>query len=236
MRSLFLSLAALTVAAGTALAQTPPAPAAAPAAKDEKSEKLNANPCRDEVAAALQKLRKTSWFRMDTAMITETGPTKMQVDYVLPDKMHQRVSSAAGSGTTEVVLIGDEAWGNEGKGWQALSTDLTQQLKAQMYENVVEQQADVGNYSCKGKTQFDGRDVLSYKLETEAVKDESKALNEAFRMFYIDATTGMPVSIALLAPGRETKPLFKTSYSYPLDIRIEAPKDVVKDGAAPAPK
>ncbi len=233
MRSLFLSLAVLTITTGTALAQTPPAPADAPGAKDEK---LNANPCRDEVAAALQKLRKTSWFRMETAMITETGPTKMQVDYVLPDKMHQRVSTASGGGSTEVVLIGDQAWGNEGKGWQALSTDLTQQLKAQMYENVVEQQAEVGNYSCKGKTQFDGRDVLSYKLETEIGKDESKALNEAFRMFYVDATTGMPVSIALLAPGRETKPLFKTSYSYPLDIRIEAPKDVMKDGAATAPK
>ncbi len=242
MRSLSLGLSVLLFASGAAIAQTPPdgapAPVEAPGAPGAPAgaAKKNANPCRDEVASALQKLRKASWFRMATSMITENGPVAMEVDYVLPDKMHQKVTTVVTKQSSEVVLIGDTAWGNEGKGWQELPTGLTQQLKAQLYESVVEHQEDVGNYSCKGKAQLEGREVLSYKLEDEPAKDSTAPKNDTFRMFYVDATTGMPVSNALLAPGRETKPMFKTSYSYPVEIKIEAPKDVVKDTGAGPPK
>ena len=233
MRSLILGFSVLMCAGGMALAQPAPAPGgAAPASPSKK----NANPCRDEVAAALGKLRKTSWFRMNTSMITENGPTTMEIDYILPDKMHQKVTQTLTNQQSEVILVGDKAWGNEGKGWLELENQLTQTLKTQMYESVIEEQADVGEYSCKGKVQQEGRDVMSYKLEQEALKDSTAPKNEAFRMFYIDALTGLPVSNALLSPGRETKPLFKTSYSYPVDIKIEAPKDVAKDPAAATEK
>jgi hypothetical protein len=239
MRSLGLGLTVLILAAGAAIAQSPapesPAlPGIAPDAAAGDSSKGNANPCRDEVSNALQKLRKTSWFRMNTNMITENGPMKMEIDYVLPDKMHQRVTQTLTSQTSEVVLIGDKAWANEGKGWQTLSNELTQQLKSQMYENVVEQQADIGNYSCKGKATIEGREVMAYKLEGEVAKDSTAPKNEAFRMFYVDAVTGMPLSNALLAPGREAAPLFKATYAYPVDMKIEAPKDVVEGAPAPA--
>ena len=32
------------------------------------------------------------------------------------------------------------------------------------------QQTDIGSYACKGRTKFEGRDVLSYRLETEPEK------------------------------------------------------------------
>ena len=58
-------------------------------------------------------------------------------------------------------------------------------------------------------------------------------------MFYVDAMTGLPLRNAIVAPGREDKPLFKTSYSFPLDLKIEAPKDAkpfeAPAAAAPAP-
>ena len=246
MRSLGLGLTVLMFASGAALAQAQapatgpvpqPLPGMTPDAAPGEQAKQNANPCRDEVSNALQKLRKTSWFRMNTSMITENGPVKMEIDYVLPDKMHQRVTQTLTNQTSEIVLVGDEAWANEGKGWQTLSNELTQQLKAQMYENVVEQQADIGNYACKGKATIEGRDAMAYKLEGEVLKDSTAPKNEAFRMFYVDAVTGMPLSNALLAPGREATPLFKATYAYPVDMKIEVPKDVVEAlpaSAAPA--
>lgn len=240
MRPLSLGLAVLLATSSAALAQAPqtaPAPpegAAPQVALPEGPGKQNANPCRDEVAGALQKLRKASWFRMTTNMITETGPTSMEVDYVLPDKMHQKVTQTLSNQTSEIVLVGDKAWGNQGKGWQELPADLTQQLKAQLYENVIEQQADVGNYSCKGKIQIDGKDAMAYRLEEEPTKDSTAPKNETFRMFYVDATTGMPLSNTLLAPGREKTPMFKANYSYPMDMKIEPPKDAAP-AAAPAP-
>ena len=238
MRPFSLGLAALLAASTAAIAQAPePAPAppaGAPpqAALPEGPGKKNANPCRDEVAGALQKLRKSSWFRMNTNMITENGPTAMEVEYVLPDKMHQKVTQTLSKQTSEIILVGEKAWGNQGQGWQVLPTDLMQQLKAQLYESVIEEQADVGNYSCKGKTIIDGKDAMAYRLEEEPTKDSTAPKNEAFRMFYVDATTGMPLSNALSAPGRENAPMFKANYSYPMDIKIEPPKDVLPETAA----
>ena len=219
-RLMFASFLALAAASGAAFAAEPPG---------EPGAKQNANPCREEVSVALQKLRKSSWFRMDSNMLTENGPTDMSVEYVLPDRMHQKVTVVATKQTTEIILVGKQAWGNEGSGWRVLPETVAQQVAAQMAENVVEQQQDVGNYSCKGRTKFDGRDVMGYKLEDEPAKGAEGPKNEAFRMFYVDATTGLPVSNVLLTIGREDKPFFKTSYSFPLDLKIEPPKDVVAE-------
>jgi hypothetical protein len=225
MRRLAFAAFAIFALAGQSLAQpAPPEPA---------GKKPNADPCSDEVAAALQKLRKSSWFRMDTRMITENGPTTMQVDYVLPDRMHQKVTMEVTQKTSELILVGDTAWARqEDGGWKALPAPAAAQLKGQMQENVVQQQTDIGSYACKGRTQFEGHDVLSYKLDSEPEKGSTAQASQAFRMFYVDALTGLPVSNALLVPGHEQKPIFKTTYSFPLDMKIEPPKDV--PAAAPA--
>lgn len=214
---------------------------AAPALAQDKpaNEKPNANPCGEEVAAALQKLRNSSWFRMETRMITENGLTDMTVDYVLPDRMHQKVNVVGQPLTQEVILVGNQAFSNEGDGWRILPQDITDQLITQMKDNVLTEQKEVGKYSCKGRVQVDGKDVLSYKLEDEPPEDSKGTKNEAYRLFYVDAMTGLPVRNAIVAPGREDKPLFKTSYSFPLDLKIEAPKDAkpleAPAAAAPAP-
>lgn len=220
MRSLTLGVLALAFASASALAQSPPAAPGQP-------EKENANPCRDEVAAALSKLRKSSWFRMTTTMITEKGPSKMVVDYVLPDKMHQTVTETLTNKSSEVILIGEKAWANQGQGWMELPSNIMNTLRSQMYDNVVQEQTDVGNYACQGKVQSEGRDALSYKLEDEPAKDLTAPKNETYRMFYVDAVTGLPVGNALLAPGREKTPLFKATYSFPIDMQILPPKDVI---------
>lgn len=237
MRILTLGFVALIAAAAPAIADpapegTPPAAAGAPAnapppgvIPGAPGAKKNANPCRDEVADALAKLRKSSWFHMATSMITENGPTTMDVDYVLPDKMHQKVTQTLTKTTSEVILVGEKAWGNQGEGWLELPNDITQTLRSQMYDNVIQEQTDVGEYACKGRVQIEGRDALSYKLEEEPMKDSASPKNEAYRMFYVDPTSGLPVGNALLAPGREKSPLFKATYSFPLDLKIEPPKD-----------
>lgn len=227
-RSLVIALSTLVVAAAPALA-APPAP-------PQPDAKKNANPCRDEVATALAKLRKSSWFRMNTFLLSEKGPTTMQVDYVLPDRMHQTVTVQATKESSEVILVGDTAWSRQNQGpWTPVDNAVTQQLRAQMQENVVEEQTEIGDYVCKGRTTFEGRDVLSYKLEDEPAKDSDAPRNEAYRMFYVDAMTGLPVSNALLAPGREERPLFKTQYTFPIDLKIEPPKVEAGAGGAGSP-
>lgn len=218
MRRLSLGLLVLLVSAGAAVAQAPPAQEKKP------------NPCRDQVAAALSKLRKSSWFRMTTQMLSEQGPMSMVVDYVLPDRMHQTLTRKLNGESSEVILVGMHAWANQGKGWTSLPYNIANDLRAQMYDNVIAEQADVGEYTCVGKATVDGREALSYKL-VEAPDPEAKTpRNEAYRMFYVDAMTGLPVSTEILAPGREKAPIFKAVYSYPLDIKIDPPKGVINPG------
>jgi hypothetical protein len=225
-RSRSLPFLILALSAGAALAGPP----------DDPNAKPNANPCGDEVKASLEKLRKSSWFHMDSTLITENGPSKMAIDYILPDKMHQIVTVIQTNETTEVIRIGDKGWSNEGKGWEELPKDIVDQIADQMTEAVVKQQPEVGKYSCKGRMKAEGKDVLGYKLEDEPVKGQESTKNEAFRMFYVDAMTGLPVGNMLLSPGREDKPFFKTTYSFPLDMKVEAPKDVAAPKSdAPAP-
>jgi hypothetical protein len=229
MRRAALAIVSIAALAGPVLAQVP-TPEVAPGGKP------NANPCSDEVSAALRKLRKSSWFRMDTHMLTENGPTSMQIDYVLPDRMHQTVNVQLTNKTTELILVGNQAWSKQGDGgWRPLPQPVADQLKEQMQESVVKQQTDVGSYACKGRTQFEGRDVLSYKLDSEPEKGSTAPANQTFRMFYVDALTGLPFSNTLLVPGHEEKPIFKTTYAFPIDMKIEPPKDVITDTPPPSP-
>jgi hypothetical protein len=215
--------------------QAEPIPSgAAPEASEAKKEP---NPCSDQVAASLQKLRKSSWFRMNSNLLTENGPSTMEVDYILPDRMHQKVTNTLTKKSSEIILVGREAWSRQGDGsWTPMPANIAGQLQTQVQESVLTEQKDVGTYTCNGKTKVDGHDVMSYRLESELAKGET-VKNQTYRMFYVDVMTGLPVSNALLVPGRDDKPIFKTSYSFPLDLKIEPPKDVAPaaPAASPAP-
>jgi hypothetical protein len=221
-----IALVAASLAALTAGAHAQPIPGGPTPGAPTPGAKPNANPCSDEVSASLQKLRKSSWFRMTSDMITENGPTTMQVDYVLPDRMHQKVTNKLTNKASEVILVGNEAWSRQGEGsWTALKANIAAEPQTQMQETVLQQQADVGAYTCKGQTKFEDHDVMSYRLESEPGKSGGEK-NQTYRMFYVDALTGLPVGNALLVPGHDKKPIFKTIYSFPLDLKIEPPKDV----------
>lgn len=103
-------------------------------------------------------------------------------------------------------------------------------------KNVVEQQKNVGNYICKGRTKFDGHEVFSYKLDTETEKGSSlDPKQQPYRMFYIDAMTGLPSGNVLLVPGHDEKPIFSTTYTYPADVKIEPPKDIAESAPPVTP-
>lgn len=76
---------------------------------------------------------------------------------------------------------------------------------------------------------------MSYKLESQPAKGETFK-NQTYRLFYVDAMTGLPYSNALLVPGRDDKPIFKTTYAFPLDLKIEPPKDIAAPVPAAAPQ
>lgn len=186
--------------------------------------------CKDEVASALERQRKTSGFRMQTTMISEQGPVDMTVDYLLPDRMRQVVKSAIDPVPVETVLVGNQAWSHrEGGPWAPLNPKLTNDLVTQLEQNLGEDPGKLGDFECLGKKPVDGQDMLAYQGENEPAKELGKEEpprppNRPVRIIYVDSITGLPMRSIYARANKLEKPIFEATYSYPADIKIEPPK------------
>ncbi len=188
--------------------------------------------CKDEVAAALERQRKSSGFRMETVMLSHDGIVNMTVDYLLPDRMHQVVTLMNDPKPVETILIGEQAWSRQGGPWTPLQAETTNQLAEQMKDTVSEDEAKLGDFECLGKQAVAGKDLLAYQGENEdpnekkdpAAKDQPKAPDRPIRIIYVDPTTGLPMRSIFGRANKLEKPIFEANYSYPIDIKIEPPK------------
>jgi len=211
MNRLFAALAGLALLAAPALAAT----------------------CKDEVAAAFEKQRKTNSFRMVTNMVSAEGPVQMTVDYILPNKMHQTIKALTNPNPAETILVFDRAWTNEGKGWTSAPPELADQLSKEISETVLEPPSKFIDYACLGRVAVDGKEYFAYRAQ-EDTREKIPGAPQAdppLRLLYVDPETGLPARNVAALKGREDKPFFKTVYAYPKDIKIEPPTD-----AAPGPR
>ena len=72
---------------------------------------------------------------------------------------------------------------------------------------------------------------LAYQGENEdpnqkkdpAAKDLPKEPDRPIRVIYVDPTTGLPMRSVFGRANKLDKPIFEANYSYPIDIKIDAP-------------
>ncbi len=191
----------------------------------------NAN-CKDEVAAALEKQKSTSAFRMETTMISPEGLVNMTVDYLLPNRMRQVVKMQNDPNPVETVLVDKTAWSNSGKGWQLLGPKVTGQLVVQMEQNLGEdKEGRMGDFECLGKQNYEGKELLAYQGENEeggprnlSPTTADKRPDRPVRIFYVDPITGLPSASIFARANKLDKPIFSATYSYPPDIKIDPPE------------
>jgi len=189
--------------------------------------------CKDEVATALERQRKSSTFRMETTMISEEGKVNMTVDYMLPDRMRQVLTSAGDPNPIETIVIGEMAWTRRGGGdWELVHPQVRAALVRQMEETLGDNPGELGEFACLGRKAVAGKNMLAYQGENEkagpkdlsrGVKDMPKAPDRPVRIIYVDAITGLPMRSLFARANSLDKPIFEATYSYPADIRIEAP-------------
>jgi hypothetical protein len=193
--------------------------------------------CKEEVLSALEKQRKVAGFRMETNMVSEQGPVKMTVEYQPPDKMRQLVTVAINPKPVETILVAGKAWSKDGDAWTELAADITGEMVTQLDETLGDDKGTIGTVACLGSTAIDGRDLTAYRVENDAqvgpedrspdAKEKARAalVDEArpLRMFYIDPKTGLPMLSIFARANKLEKPIFKATYTYPTDIKIEAP-------------
>src|SRR5205085_11972624 len=106
------------------------------------------------------------------------------------------------------------------------------QLAEQTKDTAGADEGKLGDFECLGKQSVAGKDFLAYQGENEdpgekkdpAAKDKPKAPDRPVRVIYVDPTTGLPMRSIFGRANKLDKPIFEATYSYPIDIKIEAPK------------
>jgi hypothetical protein len=189
--------------------------------------------CTSEVNDAFAKLRGSAAFRMETKITNEQGTLTMSNDYVLPDRMHQRVSlSTGGPGTMEMILIGDHAWSNQGNGWAPLPPEFVAKIAKQMKETVVEPPKDESQYACLGDVTFEGKTYAAFSTKRAPAKAGTAPGAAAqpasdtpnVQTVYIDKATGLPARNIVASEKEPAKRLFDGTFTLRDGLKIEAPK------------
>jgi len=220
--------------AGAAPAAQPAAPAA-----DQKAAPQPPPPpteaelkCQAEAVAAVDKQKSAGQYRMDADMITDAGPVKLKEEYILPNRMRQTVKVATEPQSIEVILVESKAWRNAGEGWEPLPPDEVKQLIESRLNAAANSDVTIfGRWDCMGKQSVEGRELTAYQGKDDKPKDVSPGgptmpENEAVRIMYVDPATGLPERGIFARKAQLDKPIFKELYSYPTDLKIEAPAEV----------
>lgn len=179
-----------------------------------------AEDCSKAVAEAYSRQRAVSAMRQQTRMITERGPVQMTVDYLLPDRMHQRVKAVIDPAATETILIGTRAWVSNGQGWQPLTLEQGSELAEDVRKAVVDPPAQTNKYECAGKETIAGRELLVYR----AVPEKGPG-STTLGTTYVDPITGLPARTVMARAEKPDRPFFEQDTTYDPDIKIEAPPE-----------
>jgi hypothetical protein len=189
---------------------------------------LSAGPsCKEEVRSAFIKQRSSRAFSMVAELNGESGPAKITVEYVPPDRMRQSIVAPNQPAPLETVLVGTRAWSRQGEAWEELMPALAHTIIAQVREAVVEPPKDVGEFECIGKSKIDGKEYVAYRSVEKGGADArgSMVTRPVHRTIYVDPDTGLPAVNIVVEDKPGSEPLFRGIYAYPGDLVIEGYPD-----------
>ena len=182
--------------------------------------------CREDVLAAYEKQRAAGQIRMQTSMVSEQGPISMTVDYIPPDRMHQRVTNKLTQQTRHTILVGPRAWVSEdGTTWKELSVEQAAEVAEGVRDSFGAPPTEFVTFDCLGRTMIDGKPYLGYSIDEAKGKQipGQPVKDPPVRILFVDPDTGLPARTIVALPDRIEKPFFRADYTYPKDLKIEAP-------------
>lgn len=189
--------------------------------------------CKGKVEAAFAKLRQEKAFRLDTTISNAEGVLKMQAEYILPDRMHQTVQLGGGGVPMEMIVIGKQAWSNQGGGWAELPQQFADTVAGQIKETVAEAPKVATEYKCAGDAEFEGKTyslyqgVLAMPLSADAKEKGPRVSSVSVpnqQNVYIDKATGLPARNIVTSVTDPNKRLFDGTFTIVHDLSISPPK------------
>jgi hypothetical protein len=186
---------------------------------------LSDDACKQAVFDTFTKQRTSQAFSMDAALHGESGPVRITVEYLPPDRMHQTII-AKDQAPLETTLVGSRAWSRQGGAWEELMPAIAQTIIAQVRAAVVDPPKDVGDFKCLGKVTVDGKEYLAYRsVEKPGAIAMGAGGTPVHRTVYVDPQTGLPALNIVVEEKEGAEPIFKGVYAYPADLEIEGHPD-----------
>ena len=181
--------------------------------------------CAGDVQAAFEKQRTQPAFRVNTKQPSARGDVSSQTDFQQPDRMYNKVEVPGEPGALETVAIGRWAWASHGRGFQALQPQFAQSVTFDVNAKLQTPVKPVGKFNCLGTVKRDGRDLLAYRNEPRAAQGQPVGPDNPMlaRTVYVDPASGLPVLETLSEVTADAPAIVSVAYSYPTDIKIEAP-------------
>jgi hypothetical protein len=186
--------------------------------------------CTAEVEAAFAKLRSGKAFRQETKITDEQkGTLSMKVDYILPDRMHQRVSLGDAPATMETIVVGAKVYSNGGQGWAEVPEKYATAVAAQL-RTVAEPPKSQLAYECLGDKALEGKTFVAFSAKLPPVEEPTKGSSATeqkqpnIQTLYVDKVTGLPARNIVTASNAPDKRLFDGTFSQPADLAINEPE------------
>jgi len=173
-----------------------------------------ADPCVDEIKAAMGKAMTSGPMRMES---TIGGATQMSMkgEIVPPANMHATVDTAGQ--VIEMTILDGKAWMNMAGAWMELPAEAAAQMTAGFNMANTDALDTMTEPQCLGTTNVDGKDLKSYawKLDVEGSATVNRAL--------VDPANGAPVRMEtdVTAQGAVTNVV--VNYVYDPSVTITAP-------------
>lgn len=189
--------------------------------------------CKTDVDAAFEKLRAAKSFRLKTKIVNAQGQLTMESDYILPDRMHQRVMMDGSTAPMEMILIGNKAWSNQGQGWAEVPEKFAETIAKQMKETVVEPPKASIEYKCLGDKDLEGQTFAAYQgvlpmpIPPDAEQKGPRVTAVSVpnqQSVFIDKATGLPVRNIVTPVTEPDKRVFDGTFTVVEGLKIEEPK------------
>ena len=184
-----------------------------------------AQDCGPELQAAFEKQRAQPGYRLVLKQPHERGEIETTRDYLLPDRMHNKIVVPGEPAPLETIAIGKWAWANQGGGWQELQPQFAQTVTFDVSSALATPVEVKEAYTCLGKVVRDGKEYIGYRNTPSAMpgKPVDAANPLLARTVFVDPATGLPALNIVSEPNSGAPALLSSAYSYPLDLKIEAP-------------
>lgn len=153
----------------------------------------------------------------------------MSTEFVLPDRMHQKVSAGESSAVMETIVVGKKVYSNGGQGWAEVPENFAKAIVDQLKTIAAPSKSDL-TYTCGGDQTLEGKTFVTFKAELPAAEQEpakaSELSNASSRVqtLYVDKQTGVPVHNIVADANAPDKIWFNGTFTLVDGLKIQEPE------------